>query len=114
MKEYCFIGCSSYGSETTEVWVELTDEESELLEEYGKKASVYYDGFENCEELAEIYEKAYEIAVEQMTDEVRELGEDDDCEDPDWQITDTYSCWVDFPAEFEDELEEEEEDEDEE
>lgn len=114
MQEYCFIGCTTYSDETTEVLVELTDEESERLEEYGKKASVFYDGFENCEELTEIYEKIYKVAVQQMTEEVREYGEDDNCEDPDWKIDDTYACWVNFPSEWEEELEEDEEDEEDE
>lgn len=104
MKEYTFIAwCSEY-SEETEVGVELTNKEAKLLEKYGKQSDYYWDGFENCEPLAEIYQKVYEIAVEQMTEEIREWGDDDNAEDPNWRADNTYVCGVNFPAEFEDEL----------
>lgn len=104
MKEYTFIGwCSEY--DETEVVVDLSNKDAALLERYGKKASVYWDGFENCEELQRIYEKVYKIAVDQITDEIREYGEDDHCEDENWRANNTYLCGVEFPREFEDELE---------
>ena len=105
MIEYAFIASCTYGTESTEVIVELSNRDGAKLERYGKKSEYYYDGFENCEPLSDIYKKVYKIAVEQMTEEIREAGEDDCCDDPDWVCDDTYACWVDFPAEFEDELE---------
>ena len=105
MVEYVFLASCTYGTESTEVYVELSNKDAEKLERYGKKADVFYDGFENCEPLRKIYEKVYKIAVEQMTEEIREAGEDDNCGDPNWKCNDTYACWVDFPSEFEDELE---------
>lgn len=105
MKEYTFIAWCSCGTEETEVGVELTDEQGDLLEEYGRQADVYYDGFENCEPLKQIYDEVYAIAVEQITEEIREWGEDDNAEDPEWQANKTYLCGVEFPREFEESFE---------
>lgn len=109
MKEYTFIAWCSCGTEETEVGVELTNAEAKLLEKYGKQSEYYWDGFENCEPLADIYQKVYEIAVDQITAEVAEAGDDDHAEDDEWRADDTYTCGVDFPREFEEELEDSEE-----
>lgn len=115
MKTITFIAYCTFGkgdSGESEVEVELTDEEYERVMTLGTNADVYYDGFEECEELRDIYDKVYAIAVDQMTEEMRDYGEFDEDElekinDPNWKIDDTYSCGVNFPWEFEDMLEEE-------
>jgi hypothetical protein len=110
MKEFTFIAWCRFGrfdSGETEVEVELTDEEAERLIAYGTKADVFYDGFSECEELKDIYKKVYSIAVDQMTEEMRDFGDDDHTENPDWVVDDTYACGVNFPSEFEDMLGEE-------
>lgn len=113
MKEFTFIAYCTYGrgdSGETFVDVELTEKEAKKLIKYGTNPDIYYNDFENCEELKDIYDKVYAIAVEQMTDELRDYGDLDDeyADDPDWKVDDTYHCGVNFPEEFEDMLEEEE------
>ena len=112
MKEFTFIAYCSFGKgDSGETWVdvELTDEEAERLLKYGTQADVYYDGFSECEALQDIYEKVYDAAVEQMTDEIKEYGDldEDYLEDPNWKVDHLYACTVDFPSEFEDMLEDE-------
>ena len=113
MKEFTFISWCRFGkgdSGETEVEVELTDEEAERLTSYGTKADIYYDGFSECDELKDIYKKVYSIAVNQMTEEMRDFGELDEEElnNPNWEVDDTYACGVEFPEEFEDILTEDE------
>ena len=110
MKEFAFPAWCRFGrcySGETEVEVELTDEEAAKLEYYGKQADIYWDGFAECEPLQSIYEKVYALAVEQMTEEIRDFGDDDNSDGPNWVVDDTYACGVEFPAEFEDMLIEE-------
>jgi hypothetical protein len=109
MKTYTFSATTDLGGDgETYFDVELTDEEAALLEEYGTKESVYYDGFSECEELSDIYSKAYKIAVEILTEELREYEEfEDEDEEDEWQADYTYSVRVLFPSEFEDMLSEE-------
>ena len=103
MKTYEFYATTDLGGDgETYFDVELTDEESALLEEYGKKSSVYYDGFSECEELSEIYNKVYEEAVQVLTEELIEYEED---ADDDWRADDTYSIHIHLPIEFEKDLE---------
>lgn len=113
MKEFTFTAYCTYGKgDSGESWidVELTDEEAERLIEYGTQAEVYYNGFYECEELKDIYDKVYALAVDQMTEELREGDLDEEYADnPDWKVDDTYQCGVHFPDEFEDMLDEEEE-----
>lgn len=113
MKEFTFIACCNYGaghSEESCVDVELTDEEAEELLKYGSQAEIYYNSFFKCEELKALYKKVYDIAIKQMTEELKEWGDLDDkyVNDPNWKVDDLYSCEVDFPKEFEDMLPEEE------
>lgn len=113
MKEFTFIAYCTYGrGDSGESWVdvELTEKEAKKLIKYGTNPDIYYNDFENCEELKDIYDKVYAIAVEQMTDELRDFGHLDDmyADDPNWKVDDTYHCGVNFPEEFEDMLEEEE------
>jgi hypothetical protein len=106
MQEYTFPAWCYLGE--TEVEVELTDEEAKLLERLGRNPDIFYDGFSECEELKDLYNKIYAIAVKQMTEEIRDFGDDDHADDPDWVVDDTYACGVEFPSEFEDMLIEEE------
>ena len=113
MKEFTFTAYCNYGKGYSgESWidVELTDEEAERLIKYGTQAEIYYNDFYNCEELKDLYKKIYDIAIEQMTDELRDFGDLDDeyANDPDWKVDDTYQCGINFPDEFEDMLVEEE------
>ena len=113
MKEFTFIAYCTYGrgdSGESYVDVELTEKESKKLIKYGTNPDIYYNDFENCEELKDIYDKVYAIAVEQMTDELRDFGDLDDeyANVPNWKIDDLYHCGVNFPEEFEDMLVEEE------
>jgi hypothetical protein len=115
MKEFTFIAYCTYGkgdSGESYVDVELTEKEAKKLIKYGTNPDVYYNDFENCEELKDIYDKVYAIAVEQMTDELRDYGDLDDeyADDPNWKVDDTYHCGVNFPEEFEDMLEDIDED----
>lgn len=110
MKDFTFTAWCRFGrgdSGETEVEVELTDEEAERLERYGRQTDVYWDGFANCEPLKDIYKKVYAIAVEQMTEETRDFGDEEYASDPNWEVDDTYACGVEFPSEFEDMLIEE-------
>ena len=113
MKFYTFLAYCNYGkgdSGESYVDVELTDEEAELLTHYGTQADIYYRGFSACKELSDIYQKVYVIAVDQMTEEMKEFGDwldDEEMNDPDWRADDKYLCSVDFPSEFEDVLPEE-------
>lgn len=107
MKDFTFIAWCRFGkgdSGETEVEVELNDAESERLLSYGTKADIFYDGFSECKELEDIYKKVYSIAIKQMTEEMRDYGELDEEElnNPNWEIDDSYACGVNFPTEFED------------
>jgi hypothetical protein len=112
MKEFTFTAWCTLGaghSGETFVDVELTDKEARKLKKYGTQSDIYYDGFSECEQLKDLYQKIYNIAVEQMTDEMRDYGDLDEKKrnDPDWKVDDTYTCGVEFPDEFEDMLDEE-------
>lgn len=113
MKEFTFTAWCSFGKgDSGESWidVELTDEEAKLLIKFGTQAEIYYGGFSRCEELKDLYQKVYTLAVEQMTEELKEFGDLDDKyrSDPNWKVDDLYPCGVNFPSEFEDLLTEEE------
>ncbi len=114
MKEFTFPAWCNYGTgDSGESWidVELTDEEAVRLVKFGTQSEIYYNEFYNCKELQDIYDKAYTIAVKQMTAELREWGDwldESKRNNPDWKIDDTYPCGVEFPQEFEDMLPDEE------
>ena len=113
MKEFTFTAWCRFGkgdSGETLIDVELTDEEAERLIMYGTQPEIYYNEFYLCEELKDLYKKLYAIAVEQITEELRDGGDwidEDDKNNPDWKADDTYACGVSFPYEFEDMLIEE-------
>lgn len=113
MKEFTFTAWCRYGKgDSGESWVdvELTDEEAEKLLKYGTQAEIYYNEFSECEELKDLYQKIYAVAVKQITEELRDYGdcvEEKYLNDPDWEADDVYACGVNFPSEFEDLLTEE-------
>ena len=100
MQEFVFLAWCSFGTEYSEVFVELTDEEAERLEHYGRQEDVLAKGFAKCEQLEDIYDKVYDIAVEQMTEELREFGDVEYTADPNWKVNYTYACGVEFPSDF--------------
>ena len=107
MKTITFPAFCRFGklySGESDVEVELTDEEYDRIMKYGTNADIYYNEFPNCKELKDLYDKIYTIAVDQMTQEMREYGdlEEKYANDPDWKVDDTYYCGVHFPFEFED------------
>ena len=53
--------------------------------------------------MKELYNRVYKIAVDILTEELREYEEfEDDEESEDWQADDTYAVEVLFPSDFED------------
>ena len=109
MKRFTFTAWCSFGKgDSGETWidVELTDEEAERLIKYGTQGDIYYNEFCRCKELEDLYKKIYAIAIDQITEELRDV--EDDSRDPNWKADDTYACGVNFPNEFEDMIEEEE------
>jgi uncharacterized protein (UPF0128 family) len=113
MKEFTFTAYCTFGKgDSGESWidVELSDEESERLEKYGTQPDIYYNEFYRCEELKDLYNKIYAIAINQMTEEMRDFGdlEEKYANDPNFKVDDLYPCGVNFPFEFEDMLVEDE------
>lgn len=107
MRDFTFPAVCGFGkgdSGDTLVTIELTDEEAERLIEYCSQPDHYYSDFDECEELADLYDKIYELAVEQITDELRDgdFLEEEDAEDPDWRADDLYTIMVKFPEEITD------------
>ena len=105
MRDFTFVAWCSYGrGDSGESWVDvvLTDEEAERLIHFGTQPDIYWNGFNRCKELADLYKKIYAIAVAQMTEEVRDGGwlTDECADDPEWKIDDRYPCGVNFPQEF--------------
>lgn len=113
MKEITFISYCTFGkgdSGESYVDVELTDEEYATLIEFGTQPDIYYNGFNKCSELRSLYDRIYDIAIKQMTEEMKDFGELDAqyLNDPDWKVDDLYPCGVNFPFEFEEMLVEDE------
>ena len=114
MREFTFVAYCTFGKgDSGETWidVELTDEEAERLIKYGTQPEIFYNGFRECAELKELYTKIYEIAIEQITEELRDTNwiDEEDNNNPDWRADDMYHCGVNFPQEFEEMLVDEEE-----
>lgn len=113
MKEFTFTAYCTYGKgDSGESWidVDLTDEEAERLVKFGTQSDIYYNGFSRCKELEDLYKRIYNLAVNQMTEEMRDFGdlEEKYANDPNWKVDDLYPCGVNFPFEFEDLLVEDE------
>ena len=109
MKTFTFIAYCSFGKlDSGESWVdvELTDEEAEELIKFGTQPDIFYNGFDECDELEELYNKVYEIAVDQITEELREVDwiDEEDRNNPEWRADDLYMCGVNFPEDFEEML----------
>ena len=88
----CDFGVGSY-HEPVMVEVALSEKDAKKLIKYAEEGE---ESFAECEALEAIYEKVYEKAVKQMTEEFIESG-DADNDDPDWRIDDDYECEVDYP-----------------
>jgi hypothetical protein len=106
MKKFTFTAYCTFGKgDSGESWVdvELTDEEAERLIKYGTQPDIYYNEFSRCKELEDLYKKIYTIAVDQMTEEMKDFGDLDEkyANDPNWKVDDLYACGVNFPSEFE-------------
>ena len=104
MKKFTFPAYCSFGegdSGDTYVDVMLTDEEAERLVFYASQPEINAAGFSKCKELKALYKKVYSEAVEQITEELKENGEDwldeEYLEDDEWKADDTFDCGVDFP-----------------
>ena len=105
MKEFTFRAwCKSgnFCSGDSHVWVKLTDEEAERLQNFAKSPEYATTYFRDCAELADIYDKVHTIAVKQITEEMRDWGGEDEEEtekmrDPNWSAEDWYSIGVGFP-----------------
>lgn len=113
MKEFTFTAYCTFGKgDSGESWidVELTDEEAERLVKFGTQPDIYYNGFSQCKELEDLYKRIYNLAVDQMTEEMRDFGdlEEKYASDPNWKVNDLYPCGVNFPFKFEEMLPEEE------
>lgn len=109
MKEFTFVAYCTFGKgDSGETWinVELTNEEADKLIKYGTQTEIYYCGFRQCKELKELYDKIYAIAIEQITEELRDTDwvDEKDSENPNWRANDSYVCGVNFPYEFEEML----------
>ena len=112
MKEFSFIAYCTFGkgdSGETLIDVALADEDANRLVQYGTQADYYYKGFANCEELKDLYSNIYELAVKQITEELRDTSWLDEMEssDPDFRADYVYNCKVMFPEEFEEMLKDE-------
>ena len=73
MRSVEFLAWCRFGrgdSAETCVFVELTEEEAQSLEAQDKDVP-----FAQCEGVKDIYEKAYAQAVQQITEELREMDE---------------------------------------
>lgn len=105
MKTFTFPAWVEFGrNDFGETWVSvaLTEDEADRLVKFGTRHETYYDGFSQCNETQDIYNKVYTIAVDQITEE---LGED--WLDEDERADHKFSCGVKFPEEFKDMLKEE-------
>lgn len=86
--------------------VELSKEDAKRITYYGTKSDIYEEGFVNCDELSDLYSKIYEVAIDKLTDEIRERAKsgfayEPEAEDCSWKVDDTYYCEVLFPKIFE-------------
>ena len=99
MKTYTFRATTDLGGDgETYFDVELTDEEATLLEKYAPECEEFCE----CEELSAIYSKAYNVAVDVLTEELREYEEfEDEEEEEEWSADITYSITVLLPSCFE-------------
>ena len=96
MKELSFTCWCSYGEDFI-IDAQLTDEEYSLLEEAIENGAFDWD---DCEELADLYDRLYEQAAEQATADAMEYDEEfaeEYGEDEDFRIDDVYDVGVRLP-----------------
>lgn len=96
MKEVSFTCWCSYGEDFI-IDAKLTDEEYSLLEEAIENGAFDWD---DCEELADLYDHLYEQAAEQATADAMEYDEDFAAEygdDENFRIDDVYDVGVRLP-----------------
>ena len=105
MKSYEFPAWCRFGkgdSGESIVEYELTDEEAARLEAAAADEEIYYAGFSESADLADIYKKVYAAAVFQITDELMDSDFLEDLDrDKDWKADDTFAIGVEFPTELE-------------
>jgi hypothetical protein len=115
MKQFTFPATCEFGpGDFGETWVcvDLTDDEAERLEKYGRNPEVFERGFGRCAEIRDIYCKVYKVANLQITEEAidgdmapaeyYEALEDEeiDFDITAWRADQTYGVSVGFPEEF--------------
>ena len=96
-----FPAVCSYGkgdSGTSWIEFELTEEEESRLISAFKDTETYIHGFRSSDAVSDIYDKIWEAANEQITEEL--LGMDEMLEEGE-KASDLYQLWVNFPEEFE-------------
>ena len=86
----------------TEFDLDLTEEEVERMEALRNTLSYFRDEFCDSEDLRDIYQKAYEVAVEQITQEQLEFSEyepdwDEEEHGRPWRVDDTFFVTVTVP-----------------
>lgn len=96
----------------TEFELELTDEEFERMEALRNTPADDREEFCECESLSDIYDKAYEAAVAQITMEQIDYSEyDPDWDEAEkgrpWRVDDTFPVTVTVPWQWDDDEEEE-------
>ena len=113
----CYISYGKCDSNSWDEEIDLTCEEYERLVEVMKNAiEEGIEDFYECEEVADIYDKVYEIVVERATENILEFDPEaveeylEDEETDEWRADDIYPIGVNFPRALYDQLMEEYED----
>ena len=99
MRSFDFPAYISFGkldNAETIVTIELTDEEAQRVTH--AIAEDLYFHLDECEAITDIYEKVYEAAVNQITQELSESDWCDDAKDPFWRADYLYHIGVNFPS----------------
>ncbi len=105
MKQYDFPAWVKFGkmdSGETVITVELTEEEADRLCAEAKRED--YPRMFECDAISDIYAKVYKLAVEQITNELKEIieiNEEDKDENDNWQADRSYPIFADFPEDLE-------------
>ena len=105
MAKYHFGAWVSFGSGDsgeTEFEIELTEEEFERMEALRLTPSDDREEFYSCSALKDIYEKAYEAAVAQITREQLDYADydpnwDEESEGRPWRVDDDFPVTVTVP-----------------
>lgn len=105
MPNYHFGAWVSFGkgdSGETEFDLDITAEELERMESLRNTPSDFREEFCECEDLRDIYEKAYEASVQLITQEQLEYAEyepdwDEEERGRPWRVDDTFFVTVTVP-----------------